>query len=296
MTKNIKANQDITIIIVTYKSSHIILQTIKNIVNKGFKIIIVDNGSNDNIAEILDQNIKNNYIELIEFENNCGFSRANNYALKKVNSKYALLINPDCFIDINSIKLMATEMDKDINIAMANPRFVSNIDKKIATTLQDSIEETPFIVGTAMMMRMEIFHKIGFFDEAIFLYGEDNEISVRARNYGYKLIIVNNAFSQHLSQKSSKVSGNLQEIKLLYFRNYHQGWGKTYIKRKNKSIIRLAIKALHRLMLSIYYLIFKLNKEKAIIRLALSMGSIANMIGIDCFNKNNKIIKIKNYK
>ena len=70
----------IAIIIVTYKSSHLIQKTLSKINNKDFKIIIVDNGSNDDIKEVLSNNIKNNEVEFIAFENNCGFGRANNYA------------------------------------------------------------------------------------------------------------------------------------------------------------------------------------------------------------------------
>jgi len=57
--------KDITIIIVTYKSSHIILEALKNIINQGYRIIIVDNGSNDDIDKILGESYPNSEIELI---------------------------------------------------------------------------------------------------------------------------------------------------------------------------------------------------------------------------------------
>lgn len=75
---------DITIIIVTFKSSHLIQSCIKNITNKGAKIIIVDNGSEDDIEQNLKENlVKNSNVELIALENNCGLGKANNVALKK---------------------------------------------------------------------------------------------------------------------------------------------------------------------------------------------------------------------
>ena len=81
---------------------------------------------------------------------------------------------------------------------------------------------------------------------------------------------------------------------MLYFRNYHQGWGKTYLKRRPKNIARVFLKTCHRLFLSIYYLIFEFNKRKSLIRFALFVGSVSNLLGIDCFNKNNKEIRLKN--
>ena len=46
-------DKEVTIIILTYKSAHIIESCLKNIINKNYRIIIVDNGSNDNIQNLL---------------------------------------------------------------------------------------------------------------------------------------------------------------------------------------------------------------------------------------------------
>jgi GT2 family glycosyltransferase len=292
MVKNKKQTKNlITIIIVTYKSAHLIQKTLANIINQGFRIIIVDNGSNDNVEEILDENIKNKEVEFIAFENNCGFGRANNFVLEKTNSEYAFILNPDCFIDSESINNMASAMNKDQNIALANPCFVGQDHKKEKVT--NDIENISFVCGGAMMMRIKIFQKIGFFDKNLFLYGEDDDISGRVIENGYKSILVKNAFAYHPGSKSSATSSKNEDYRLLYFRSYHQGWGKAYLKRKKKSIFKIILKTIHRLFLSIYYLIFELNKEKSLIRFALFMGSMANLLKIDCFNKNNKEIRLK---
>ena len=58
MAKDGKGKNLITIIVVTYKSSHLIQKTLANIIKQDFRIIIVDNGSNDDIEEVLAENIK----------------------------------------------------------------------------------------------------------------------------------------------------------------------------------------------------------------------------------------------
>lgn len=281
----------IAIIIVTYKSSHLIQKTLSKINNKDFKIIIVDNGSNDDIKEVLSNNIKNNEVEFIAFENNCGFGRANNYALKKIDSDYALILNPDCFIDPESVNEMVHQMKKDKNIALANPLFVDDNYQKNAN--DQGVEDISFVCGGAMMMRMDIFRKIGFFDENIFLYAEDDEISGRVKDFGYRSIIVKSATANHHGSNSSLTKSNKDDYKLLYFRSYHSGWGKTYLKKRNRNTFRIVLKSIHRLFLSLYYLIFELNEKKSIIRFGLFMGSMSNLLGIDCFNKNNKEIRLK---
>ena len=78
----VSKNQDVTIIIVTYKSCHIIGKALKNIVNKGYNICIVDNGSNDNLKQYLKENFKGSNIKLTCLQSNVGFGRANNLILK----------------------------------------------------------------------------------------------------------------------------------------------------------------------------------------------------------------------
>ena len=137
-----------------------------------------------------------------------------------------------------------------------------------------------------MLMNMAAFRKIGFFDKNIFLYGEDDEISSRSIDNGYKNILVKNSQAFHFCQQSTKTSGKLAEYKILYFRHWHQGWGKTYIKRKNKNIFRIWLKTIHKFLSALVFLM--LDKKQAIARTALFLGSASNLLGIDCFNKNNK--------
>ena len=290
-------NKEVTIIILAYKSSHIIKNCLKNIINKGYKIVIVDNGSEDNLEDILKPNYQNSGIELILLQNNVGFSKGNNIALRKVKTKYALLLNPDAIIDEESIDNMVIEAEKDMDIAMVNPLFfgedipTKNEILQKRKNLKD-VEYANFICCGASLMRMEIFKKIGFLDENIFLYGEDDEISHRVMSNNYKNITATKSTCSHINQASVKIENKWQKYKMLYFRSWHQGWGKTYLKRKNKNVVKIWLKIFHRLFLAIFYLL-KFDLNKAINRFAIFSGSISNLIGINCFKKNNKIPKIK---
>ena len=95
--------KEVAIITVSYKSSHIICDALDSIVNKGYRIIVVDNGSNDDIEQVLKDRYPGSDIELIILKSNCGFGRANNVALKMVKTKFSLLLNPDAIIHEESI-------------------------------------------------------------------------------------------------------------------------------------------------------------------------------------------------
>ena len=89
-----------TIVIVTFKSK-IIHKCIKNLCKK-FKIIVIENSNNIKFKK----DIESRYIntKCILSGSNQGFARANNIGLKKVKTKFALLINPDVIISTRQIK------------------------------------------------------------------------------------------------------------------------------------------------------------------------------------------------
>lgn len=290
-------NKDVTIVILTYKSTHIIDNVLKNLINTNYKIIIVDNGSNDNIENFLKKKYHSLAIELILLKYNVGFSKGNNIALKKIKTKFAFLLNPDSIITDQSIANLVKEANKEEKIALANPIFVSD-KKSFLKEVKDNqkykgskcynIVDRDFMCGGALLIKIKIFKKIGFFDENLFLYCEDDEISSRSINNGYKNILVKNSYCFHANQSSVEITSKWHKYKMVYFRYWHQGWGKTYLKKRKKNIIRIWLKVFHRLFLSFYYLIFKFDLTKSIARFALFMGSISNLIGIDCFNKDSK--------
>ena len=62
----------------------LLLNSIQPLSNKNLQIIIVDNGSEDNLSGLLKQHYGNSSVELLLLANNYGFSRANNFVLNKL--------------------------------------------------------------------------------------------------------------------------------------------------------------------------------------------------------------------
>ena len=85
--KNI--SKDLKIIIVTYKSDTIIHKTLKNL--KSFKVIVIENSSNYYFKKNIEKKYKN--VKCFISGKNMGYGRAINFALKRVKSKYYLILN-----------------------------------------------------------------------------------------------------------------------------------------------------------------------------------------------------------
>lgn len=127
------------------------------------------------------------------------------------------------------------------------------------------------------------------------MYGEDVELSQRSIAKGYKNILVKNAHVFHYGQKSTEIHGTLAKYKMLYFRQWHQGWSKSYLKRKRNNYFKIWLKTTIQ-FLSVFIYLIALDKKHVTIRLARSLGSASNLLGIDCFRKSNKTSKYCNEK
>lgn len=93
----------------------------------------------------------------------------------------------------------------------------------------DKTEESEFATGCCMLIKKEVIDKIGFFDNNYFLYYEDVDYSVRAKNIGYKIIYYPKAFLWHKNASSSEKPGSSIHI-------YYQTRNRLYFGYKYASI------------------------------------------------------------
>ena len=90
----------VSVIIINYKTKELVLNCLDTIYKYTqdifFEIIVVDNNSNDNIANILLKKYPD--VKFIQNEKNSGFGSANNIAIKEAKGKYVFLLNPDTLL------------------------------------------------------------------------------------------------------------------------------------------------------------------------------------------------------
>ena len=95
----------------------------------GFRVVVVDNGSLINEAKILSQEFKNNKVSFLRFNKNWGFTGGNNKALKKINTKYLVLLNNDTVVAPLWLKYLINTMEQDEKIAVAQAKMHSYFKK-----------------------------------------------------------------------------------------------------------------------------------------------------------------------
>jgi len=296
---------DLTIVILTYNSAHIIGACLSNLNFEKYKIVVVDNASTDNTVEVVAQKFPQ--VQLIKLPQNIGYGRGNNAVLEKVDTQFALVLNPDAVIFEKDIETVLSEMRKNPQIAMAGPLVLDKFPfdeeefkskmKKIDEDffgIKDNYREkigdnyaVRFLIGAALFMRVEIFSKIGFFDKNIFLYYEDDELCYRVEKNGYKNVVIPSAIAFHIGGQSSQTKGSLRSA---FKKNWHlKGWSKLYWKEVIKGKLRAkrsAAKMTIKYLIAAIFSALKFNFVESAGHLGTSAGAFSYLIGCGAFKKD----------
>lgn len=260
---------DLSIIIVSYNTKELLKQTIESVIQTvgqaiNYEIIVSDNGSKDGSCEMVENSFP--LVKLIKNNENLGFSKANNIAIKESSGRYVLLLNSDTVVKGNCLEKSVGFMDEFPKIGALGCRvllpngildhackrgyptpeaslyyllklhkFFPNSKKFGAYTLSylsdKEINEVDSLVGAFMMVRREAIDKVGLLDEDFFMYGEDIDWCYRIKEAGYKVMYYPEAEIIHYKGASSKK----KRFKIIY--EFHRAmylfYKKHYYKKYN---------------------------------------------------------------
>lgn len=209
------------------------LGSLKKITYPNYQIIVVDNGSKGNEADVLQEKYKN-YIKVIRNKENLGFAGGNNVAirevLKKGKSEHILLLNNDTVVEPNFLDELVKTAESDSKVGIVGGKILYyNDPNKIwyAGGKLDLIRgsgyhfqkespkkerEVTFITGCLMLIKKEVLEKIGLLSEEYFLVAEDVDYSYRYSRAGFKLKVNNNAVIYHKISSTLKGTGSPIEV------------------------------------------------------------------------------------
>jgi GT2 family glycosyltransferase len=243
---------DLSIIIVNYNVKEFLLNLLDSIriasINISVETIVVDNASDDGSVDLLQQKFPN--VKLIANETNVGFGAANNQAMQIASGKYFLLINPDTIVREDTFIKMIDFFEHTPQAAIAGCK-VLNPDGTLQLACRRSFPgpwtsftkvtglsslfpknrilarynltylnenqtyEVDAISGAFLMLRKDVYEKIGGFDEQFFMYGEDLDLCYRAQKSNFKVFYVHSTEIIHYKGESTKRS-SLDETKIFY--------------------------------------------------------------------------------
>ena len=286
------ADKKIAIIIINWKKYDLTLNCIDSVLKssyKNFKIILIDNEAQNSFPDEINKSEK---IKIIKNENNEGFSKANNQGIKysiKNGFDYVLLLNNDTLIKNDLIDSLI-QQSSSLNQKIIQPLILNYDGTKIWNAggkinnffgtfetlkkgksfknFKSDKNLTEWFTGCCVLIKLEIFNHVGYFDERFFAYYEDVDYSIRLKKMGYSIALMTNSYLQHYESASSKsmnkIEGNLSPyVHYLNIRNHI-----LLLKKHSKSFNLIGV-LLYQLVKIFSYLLyflmrFRFNKFKMV--------------------------------
>lgn len=177
-------------------------------------VVIVDNHSTDGTADFIEKNYPE--ITLIKSPKNTGFGTSVNLGVKQSKKEYVVILNPDVTTESNFVEELVKPIQENRNV-ITTPKTLLYDGSKINTcgniahftglafTLGLGSETDEFndymyisgLSGVCFAIRRDIFLEIGGFDESLFLYMEDAELSWNINSKGLKILYVPTSIIYH---------------------------------------------------------------------------------------------------
>ena len=255
--------KNITFVIVSFRSSHIIEKCIKSI-NPKIKIIIVENSNNIQVKDYLENKFLN--VQVIIAKKNLGYGTGNNLGISKVDTQYAFILNPDAILEENSLeKFYKAQIFLKDDFTILAPNLFNNYGYFLNSNknINKEILEVDYVKGFAMLINLKKIHPKDLFDENFFLFLEEIDLCKRIKQSGGKIFVIQNSKIHHLGKQASE---NILNIELC--RNWHWMWSLFYYNYKHFGIITAYRVAIIRFFSSIFKLFFSFvffNKKKILI-------------------------------
>ena len=263
-----KMANTVTVAIIAFHSSKIIEKCIKKI-GKKYKILIIDNSYNSETNKKIKKKYPN--CKIIANKNN-GYGASANLASKLVRSKYIFFINPDVFVQKKTISnlILSAKLLKDKFAALIPSE--NNIFKN-----PKNISETSIIKSSSFFLNRKKFISIGGFDEKIFLFFEEVDLSLRFKIKNEKIYIIKNSIIKHLGAKSHNKEID-SEVEMC--RNWHYMWSLFYFKKKYDGFLNAYTTTFPKFIKYILKMciFFFLNKKKYVNLSARVKGLISSYI------------------
>lgn len=212
----------LSVVIVNYNVKYYLEQCLESVrrASQGLQVevFVVDNLSTDGSVPYL----RERFLEVTFIENNenVGFARANNQAIRQSRGEYVLLLNPDTILCEDTLRRFVDFMDAHPEAGAAGA-YMLHADGTFAPESRRGLP-TPFVAfckmsgltrlfpksrlfgryymgyldvnevnrieaisGACMVLRREALDRVGLLDEDFFMYGEDIDLSYRILQGGY---------------------------------------------------------------------------------------------------------------
>ncbi|MBO1050300.1 MAG: glycosyltransferase family 2 protein [Dolichospermum sp. DEX182a] len=261
MIKQHYTSGKISIILVNYNGVDVLIDCLnsleKFIPRDNCEIIVVDNNSQDNSVDIIENQFP--HIKLIKLPKNVGFGAGNNAGAKVAKGEFLFLLNTDTILTNNILPHLIELISANPDVGVIGPKLFfpdgsfqisfspeisikgefaarklhkdAEVKNKLDIIEQDfqDIQEVDIVVGAAFFTRTDLFNLLGGFDEKLFMYFEESDLCQRVRNKGYKILYTPYISLIHIrghsvNKISNKMAVEYRRSQIYYYHKHRPMW------------------------------------------------------------------------
>ncbi|MGH2995597.1 MAG: glycosyltransferase family 2 protein [Gaiellaceae bacterium] len=225
---------DVSVLIVTYRCREAARECLASLYEHppgtDFEVIVLDNASGDGTVEMIRDEFPQ--VRLLALDENLGFAAGVNRAAEDAGGDHLLLLNPDTVVHegavanllefarahpehgLNGGRTLRPDGTLDPGSCWAQPTLWSLFcfatmlstafkgsrvfdPEALGGWQRDTVREVGIVTGCLLLVRRELWRELGGFDLRFFMYGEDADLSLRARNHGFRPAITPDAVITH---------------------------------------------------------------------------------------------------
>jgi GT2 family glycosyltransferase len=230
----------LTVVIVSWNVKELLRQCLRSLeddhISDWAEVVVVDNASTDQLTEMVRAEFAR--VKVIVNSENLGFSRANNLAIRQSTGEFVILLNPDTVVHRGALRKLVDFARSHPEVGVVGPKlcasdglaqyegavefptiwnvfcdlaFLSKVfprsrlfcSRKMGHWDHEGDREVPAVSGAAMLVRSEVFDRIGLLNETLF-YAEDMDFCLRLRRAGWSVFYLGSASIVHLGGGSTK--------------------------------------------------------------------------------------------
>jgi N-acetylglucosaminyl-diphospho-decaprenol L-rhamnosyltransferase len=254
---------DVSVVIVNYRVRDLLRECLRSLEHDLRKlrgeVWVVDNASGDGSVEMLTAELP--WVRLIANDRNRGYGAANNQAIRQARGRYLLILNPDTKLPPGAIIDTIAELEAHPDIGALGPKLVladGSLDRACRRSFpspevafyrlfgltrlfpnhprfarynllnvdENTAIDVDSVVGAFMLVRREVVERVGMFDEAFRLYGEDLDWAFRIKQAGWRVryhpaVVVTHYKRQSTRQRPvSSIRAFYEAMHIFYDKHY----------------------------------------------------------------------------
>ena len=229
--------RDVTVVTVAYRSDAV-LPAMLDSVPAGVPVVVVDNDPASPTPVPTDRL----GLRTVRNAANLGFGAACNRGAALADTPLVLFLNPDARLRGGAIEALLAAAARHPDAVAFNPIILDRRGRPhvkrrsvlvprgrwLPRAVAGRAVEAPVLSGAAFLVRRAAFERVGGFDEAIFLYHEDDDLSLRLGHLG-TLRLVPDAVVDHAEGRST-----VRDAATAAWKGLHQGRSRVYAVRKHR--------------------------------------------------------------